>query len=110
MTTPGNDSYFSYYQDRRKKADQYNDLISLPLIVISNSTDYDMLEDALKMNPSRKGMQELLIDLLGCHKEKEILTNHIEDTINNSDFTMVLIFFSGWIIAIILFLAWFFKL
>ena len=76
---PDNNTYFAYYNDRRTKLNNFREYKSLPMIVISNSTDFDQLKTALEKDPTKTSMNQLTIDLLSSHKLEELKPEYQEN-------------------------------
>ena len=70
---PGEDTYFSYYKQRRDYADKEIDLQTLPVVVLSNSSDLNYLKKGLKESSNyKKTCQEIIATLLEKYKTNEL--------------------------------------
>lgn len=98
-----NNSYFAYYTDRRNKLDTFDEYKSLPLIVISNQSDFNKLKDALDGEPTKNSMNQLVIDLLSEHNLGEVKTDYQEGFLRISNPLLLIWGLLGWILAGIIF-------
>ena len=70
---PGEDTYFSYYKQRRDYADKYDDLKSLPVVVLSNTSDLHFLINKLKGGSNYKiACQETSAQFLEKYRTNEV--------------------------------------
>ena len=100
---PDNNTYFAYYNDRRTKLDNFKEYKSLPMIVISNSTDFNLLKAALEKDPTKTSMNQLVIDLLSSHKLEELKPEYQENYLRIISPIIVIWGLIGWIVVFLLF-------
>jgi hypothetical protein len=100
---PDNNTYFAYYNDRRTKLDNFKEYKSLPMIVISNSTDFNQLKTALEKDPTKTSMNQLAIDLLSSHKLEELKPEYQESYLRIVNPILVIWGLIGWFFALFLF-------
>ena len=70
---PGEDTYFNYYKQRRDYADNYEELKTLPVVVLSNTSDLHVLINKLKNKSNYKiACQEISALFLEKYRTNEI--------------------------------------
>ena len=100
---PENNTYFAYYNDRRTKLENFREYKSLPMIVISNSTDFNQLKAALEKDPTKTSMNQLAIDLLSSHKFEELKPEYQENYLRIISPLIVIWGLIGWIFVFLIF-------
>ncbi len=99
---PNNNTYFAYYNDRRTKLDNFKEYKSLPMIVISNSTDFNQLKTALERDPTKISMNQLAINLLSAHKLEDMKPEYQENYLRIVNPLLLIWGLIGWLGFLIL--------